>query len=275
MVIDREVGKFPLSIGTSFAIEGLLGVHEGNPHQPSGHKGIALLMVNIRTLVRNYREAVKANDVDRIDYHSAALSILAEMKAIPEVIRQSRRNIEVVYYHQAIEDIKQQFPNATYKRPKTDKQVAVDTYEKFVIRLLMTECINEKFPVQIVKRSPIPRNLITAIYTHYPKDLFWKGSFERLFLLESHTGRLKTYVDWYTKLNSIKADNQVPLNEFTLQVFGDKHLFEGQDKKVKTELKELAKVKRWNGTTSSAKVAADVRSSGSVLLRETYGSLMA
>lgn len=275
MVIDREVGKFPLSIGTSFAIEGLLGVHEGNPHQPSGHKGIALLMVNIRTLVRNYREAVKANDVDRIDYHSAALSILAEMKAIPEVIRQSRRNIEVVYYHQAIEDIKQQFPNATYKRPKTDKQVAVDTYEKFVIRLLMTECINEKFPVQIVKRSPIPRNLITAIYTHYPKDLFWKGSFERLFLLESHTGRLKTYVDWYTKMNSIKADNQVPLNEFTLQVFGDKHLFEGQDKKVKTELKELAKVKRWNGTTSSAKVAADVRSSGSVLLRETYGSLMA
>ncbi len=275
MVIDREVGKFPLSIGTSFAIEGLLGVHEGNPHQPSGHKGIALLMVNIRTLVRNYREAVKANDVDRIDYHSAALSILAEMKAIPEVIRQSRRNIEVVYYHQAIEDIKQQFPNATYKRPKTDKQVAVDTYEKFVIRLLMAECINEKFPVQIVKRSPIPRNLITAIYTHYPKDLFWKGSFERLFLLESHTGRLKTYVDWYTKMNSIKADNQVPLNEFTLQVFGDKHLFEGQDKKVKTELKELAKVKRWNGTTSSAKVAVDVRSSGSVLLRETYGSLMA
>jgi hypothetical protein len=275
MAIDREMGKkLPLSIGTSFAIEGLLGIHEGNPHQPSGHKGITALWINIRTLVRNYREAVKTANRDRIRYDEAAINILTEMQAIPEILRQANRNIEVVYYHQAIEDIKQQFANANFKAPKTDLQHAAATYETLTIRLLLAECANAKLPVQQIRRQPTPSHSVAAILTHYPKDLFWKGCFERLFLLESHTGRLKTYVDWYSKLNGIKSDNPVPLNEFTIQVFGDSYLFDGQDQKIKTELKELARVRRWNGTTSTGKVTSDILSIGSVLLKETYRKLL-
>ncbi|MNC09568.1 hypothetical protein D3C81_199700 [compost metagenome] len=274
MAIDREVGAFPLSIGTSYAIEGLLGIHPGNPNQPSGHKGITTLWINIRTLVRNYREAMKTDDRDRIKYDSAAIMVLSEMQAIPEILKFAKRNIEVVFYHQAIEDIRQQFPNANYKTVKTDNQVAAATYETFTLRFLLAECVNAKVPVQQIRRQPTPSRQVAAILTHYPKDLFWKGCFERLFLLESHTGQLKTYVDWYSKLIGIKSDNQVPLNEFTIQVFGDKHLFEGQDKKIKTELKELARVKRWNATTAMGKVSSDILGYGSVLLKETYRKLL-
>ena len=274
MAIDREVGAFPLSIGTSYAIEGLLGIHPGNPNQPSGHKGITTLWINIRTLVRNYREAVKTDDRDRVKYDSASIMVLSEMQAIPEILKFAKRNIEVVFYHQAIEDIKQQFPNANYKTVKTDNQVAAATYETFTLRFLLAECINAKIPVQHIRRQPTQSRQVAAILTHYPKDLFWKGCFERLFLLESHTGQLKTYVDWYSKLIGIKSDNQVPLNEFTIQVFGDKHLFEGQDKKIKTELKELARVKRWNATTGMSKVSSDILGYGSVLLKETYRKLL-
>jgi hypothetical protein len=274
MAIDREVGAFPLSIGTSYALEGLLGNHPAKPNQPSGHKGITTLWINIRTLVRNYREAVKTDDRDRIKYDSAAIMVLSEMQAIPDILRFAKRNIEVVFYHQAIEDIRQQFPNANYKKPNTDNQMAAATYETFTLRFLLAECVNAKVPVQQIRRQPPSSHHVAAILTHYPKDLFWKGCFERLFLLESHTGQLKTYVDWYSKLIGIKSDNQVPLNEFTIQVFGDKHLFDGQDKKIKTELKELARVKRWNATTGMSKVSSDILGYGSVLLKETYRNLL-
>jgi len=275
MSVDRELGKkLPLSIGTSFGLEGLLGIHEGNPQQPAGHRGITALWVNIRTLVRNYREAFKTADRDRIKYDAAALDIFNEMQAIPDILRHYKRNIEVVFYHQAIEDIHQQFPRAKYKAIKTDNQSTAHTYETFTLRFLLAECQNAKLPVQQITRQPKPSHHIAALLTHYPKDLFWKGCFQRLFLLESHTGRLKTYVDWYTKLIGIKSDNPVPMNEFTIQVFGDKYLFDGQDAKIKNELKQLAKVKRWNATTPSPKVQTDVMANGSDLLKETYRYLM-
>lgn len=274
MAVDREVGLYPLSIGTSLAIQGMLGQHPGNPHQPSGHKGITSLWINIRTLVRNYREAIKKDDQGRIKYDTAALVILSEMGVIPEVFRQNGRNIEVVYYYQPTEDIEQQFANAKFKEAKTDKQIEAMTYEKFTTRILLAECANAKLPVVQIRRKPPANHNVTAILSHYPKDLFWKPCFGRLFLLESHTGKLKTYVDWYTKLNGIKTDNPVPLNEFTIQVFGDSHLFDGQDNKIRAELRELAKTKRWNGTTSTDRMASDIRSYGSVLLKQTYAKLM-
>lgn len=275
MTVDREMGRnFPLSIGTALGIEGFVGIHEAKPHQPAGHKGITSLWINIRTLVRNYHEAVKTANRDRIKYDDAALNLLAEMQAIPDILRHYNRNVEVVFYHQAIEDIKQQFPNAAYKAVKTDAQSAAKVYETFTVRLLLAECLNANLPVMQIRRTPQPSHQVAAILTHYPKDLFWKGCFERLFLLESHTGKLKTYVDWYTKLTGIKTDNPVPMNEFTIQMFGDKHLFEGQDNKLKAEVKQIAKVKRWNGTTAMPKVTADIMGSGSPALKEAYRNLM-
>ena len=274
MSVDREVGALPLSIGTSLAIEGLLGTHPGKPHQPSGHRGITALWINIRTLVRNYREAFSKENIGRIKFDVAALSVLTEMQAIPEIIRQANRDIKVVYYFQPTEDINQQFPKASLKKAKTDTQFEVEAYAQVTLRLLLAECNNEKINVVQIRRQPPTNHDTTALITHYPKDLFWKNCFGRLFLLESHTGRLKTYVDWYTKLNVVNSDSLVLFFVFTIQVFGDSHLFNGQDRKMRAELKELAKVKRWNGTTSYERVAADIKHFGSIALKKLFVELM-
>lgn len=274
MAIDHEVGQFPLSIGTSLAIEGLLGIHPGKPNQPAGHKGIAVLWVNLRTLVRNYYQSMKATDTQRIKYPEAALVLLSEVQAIPEILRQHRRSIAVVFYHQPNEDIKRQFPNAAYKQPKTDKQTHYQVYEDYTLRFLLEECKNAHVEIHSIRKQPPNSRHIGALLSHYPKDLFWKNCFERLFLLESHTGRLKTYIDWYTKLQGVKADKPLPLNEFTIQVFGDGNLFDGQDKKLKDELRQLAAVRRWNGATAMNKVSADILGYGSAYLKEAYRRLL-
>lgn len=274
MAETREVGAFALSIGTSLAIEGLLGVHPGNPAQPHGHKMINALWVNLRTLVRNYYQAMKTEEAERIKYPVAAITLLAEVQAVADILRVNGRHMEVVFYHQSDDAIAKQFPRATFRKAKTPKQTAYTTYENLTLMYLLAECNNADVKVTLIKQTPPSSRQIVALLTHYPKDLLWKSAFERVFLLESHTGRLKTYVDWYSKLQGVKADNPLPLNAFTLQVFGDGCLFESQEKKIRDELKQLAKVKRWNGTTTSSKMSADILGIGSSLLKETYKRLM-
>lgn len=274
MVIPHETGAFALAIGTSLAIEGLVGVHPGKPNQPSGHRAINALWVNVRTLVRNYYQSVKSADAERIKFPDAALVVFNEIQALPDILRSQNKNIEIVFYHQPMENIKQQFPNANYRKAKTDKQVFYQRFEDITLIHVLAECKNAGVKVEIIKNQPVSGRKIVAILSHIPKDLFWKSSFERMFLLESHTGKLKTYVDWYTKLQGVKSDNPLPLNEFTLQVFGDAAIFDSQDKKIRAEVKQLAAVKRWNGSTSAGKVKSDILGYGSSLLKETYRKLL-
>lgn len=274
MAPAHETGQFHLSIGTSLAIEGLLGIHPLKPTLPTGHRLISALWVNLRTLVRNYYSAMKSEDAAKIQYPDAALKLLAEVQGLPDILRQNNSKVQVVYYYQTEDDIKRQFPNASYRRPKTENQTRYHLYETNVLHMLVEECANASVEVQRLRHPPLNSNIQVAFLTHFPKDLLWKSSFERVFLLESHSGKLKTYVDWYTKLNYVKSDQPIPLNEFTVQVFGDKDLFLGQEKRIRDEVLSLAKLRKWNGSTSMSKVRADIMANGSPAIKRCFKELL-
>ena len=62
----RAVGYFPLSIASSLALEGALGIH---PDHPAGSKVLKDFnghMVNIKTLFRNYYEAIGKDNIPNI-----------------------------------------------------------------------------------------------------------------------------------------------------------------------------------------------------------------
>lgn len=272
--IEREVGAFPISIGTSFALQGFLGNHPQNPPQPPGHKTIRVMWINLRTMVRNLYAAMTAVQSAVIKHDMAAITLLEECRSIPDILRQHNHPCEVVYYYSNIDEVKWQFPKALYKKPTTEKQIHYDVYEKLVLTMLLRQLKEHHIDVEFVTRAPTPSGAVAAIITHFPHELLWRPSFERLFLLESHTGKLKMYNSWFTKLEGITEQHPMPFNKYTLQVFGEGTVFKAQPKSVRDKLKQLAEYKRWTGVTTDMKVYADVVASGDKELKENYGLLM-
>lgn len=272
--IDRDVGQFPVSIGSSMALESLLHMHPNQPQQPSGYKSIRALWVNLRTLIRNLYSAMPAENTRKIKFEMAALVLLDEIRVIPEVFRQHGQPLEVVFYFSDMDELKWQFPKALYKKAKTERQIHYETYERMVLLHLWQLMRDQAMAPRILKKKLEPISFVAAMLTHYPHELLHRSSFERLFLLESHTGKLKAYNTWYTKLNGLKEENQMPFNEYTVQVFGEGVIFDSQPKGIRAELKELASYKRWTGITSNEKMRFDIYTLGSRELKANYAELV-
>lgn len=261
-IIERDVGQIPVSIGTSLAFEGLLGIHPNQPKQPTNNKTIQSVWVNLRTLARNLFAAVPTDQVDNVDYSAAVTVLLTEVQVIPAAMQQRGFTGKIEYYMASKDAVKWAFPKATFKETKGPKALAMEMFERFVAIELLQQMKALRIPVREIDAKPKAGEGIVALLTHYPHELLWKPQFSRLLLLESHTGKIKTYSTWYTKLNNIDDDNPMPFTEFTLQVFGDGVMIAPQQPlKLRRELKELAKAKKWTGITSPDKLYHDVMSS--------------
>lgn len=271
-IIERDVGQIPVSIGTSLAFEGLLGIHPTQPRQPTNVKTIQTVWINLRTMARNLFEAVPTEKSLSVDYTNAVAVLLTEVQTLPVAMAQHGYTGKIRYYLASKDAPKWAFPKANFKVPKTPKQIAYDMFERFVSIELLQQMKALKLDVMEIDAKPKSGEGVVAILTHYPHELLWKPQFSRLLLLESHTGKLKTYNEWYTKLNGLKSkdvDYPMPFTEFTIQIFGDGQTLDSQPRKIREELKELSKTKKWTGITTPDKLYHDVMS-GSKELKDMY-----
>ncbi|MNC25838.1 hypothetical protein D3C87_829310 [compost metagenome] len=270
-IIERDVGQIPVSIGTSLAFEGLLGIHPNPPVQPTNVKTIQTIWVNIRTLARNLFQAVPTDKALEMDYTNSVSVLLNETQVLPVALAQQGYTGKIRYYLASKDAVKWAFPKANFKELKSPKQIAYDMFERFVSIELYQQMKAANMDVMEIDRKPKSGEGIVAILTHCPHELLWKPQFSRLLLLESHTGKLKTYNTWYTKLNGISENEYpMPFTEFTLQVFGDGELIAPQQPRaIREELKQLSKDKKWTGITTPDKLYHDVMSS-SKELRDLY-----
>lgn len=276
-IISREVGAMPISIGTSLAFEGLLGMHPEKPTQPTEPNTIKWVWVNLRTLARNLYAAMPSAEAMKIDLADAVEVLMGEVNVIPVALGQTGWPGKVTFYLSSKNAPKWMFPHASFKddkdKKRTAKQIAYDTYERYVVIELLQRMKADGIPVVEVDTRPPAVEGTVALLTHLPHELLWRPLFGRLLLLESHTGRLKTYNTWYTKLNGIKKeDHPLPFNEFTIQVFGDGVVLDSQPKPLRDELKEIAQKKRWSGITTMDKFYHDLMS-GSPELKACYKTL--
>lgn len=281
-IIEREVGAIPVSIGTSLAFEGLLGIHSEQPKQPTEPNSIRAVWVNLRTLARNLYASMPSEDAKAMNYADAVEVLLGEVNVLPIALGQIGWPGKVVFYMPSKNGPKWMFPHAAFKdaakdkddKPKkrTPNQLAYEEYERFVSIELLHRMQAEHIPVLEIDIKPPTTEGTVALLTHTPHELLWKPLFGRLLLLESHTGKLKAYHTWYTKLNTIKEDTPLPFNEFTLQVFGDGQIIDGQSRKIREELKDMAQKKRWSGVTTTDKFYHDIMT-GSPELKACYKTL--
>lgn len=272
-LIEREVGQFPVSMGTSLAIEGFLGIHPNQTKPPLDVKTVKEIWINLRTLARNLWNSIKTERLNVIDPAQAVMVLLQEVQTIPVVLQQAGVKVKVQYYIASMDQVRWTFPHAIFKKAKTPKQMAYEVYERYVAITLYKQMVEEGIPVMEIKKLPPKTDGTVALLTHYPSELFWKDQFSRLFLLESNTGKLKPWNMWYTKLNNVKEDTPLPFDKFTLQVFGDGVLIEPQPRGIKAQLKTLAEARRWSPITKPDKIHYDIGTYGTKELKEAYATL--
>lgn len=250
---ERTKGTLPISVGTALAIEALTSV-------PMHRYGA--LLINLRTVIRNARQAYD-------DYTPTVKELTQATKedivGIAEAIvaMKIKTLLELKFYYPSYQALPRLFPMAKLKNVNekgTDKQKLVAQLEEQVATNILKE-----FGEAITKvNTRIPDFTQEAlIITHHPVDLVMTDSYARLNLLESHTGTIKNYTLFYTKLTGSDKFNNIPFNKLTIQIFGDKSTnFYSQNEGVKNEIKQLADLARWSSASSPSLVARSIRSLG-------------
>lgn len=255
----RELGVLEISIGTSLAIEGLLGKHPDRPVIASKApiRNVKLVWVNVSTLIRNIYHSLTTEDKERIDATTLSEILLYEMNTIDGLIKQESNDIaSTVFYRNKVEGIKKYMPNARLKEAKTPKQkmyegLLTDIFDD--IENIIDGLTYREFDV-VIKGSSA-----SIMLTHSPLDLLSYYNFSSLSLLESHTGKVKPKNQWGSKLGS-KSTETTPFNGFTMQVFGD-----GGDKidmaplKYRKAVLSLIESDNWTSVTTLPRIKMSVQ----------------
>lgn len=272
MTVEREYGNYPLSIGTSLAIEGLLGNHPEttNTILPSAFDQ---LYVNLPTLIRNYFSAYSTEDQAEVDLNAAGDHLLDELYHLQEILSAMERPLELVIYHQSPSELRWQFPEASMKEPTTERQRFQHHMQTYVYDLMIKVFERRDLPIRHMQATPTPEPKRTLMLTHHPHHLLWVFRFTSLLLLESHTGRIKDRHEWGSKLHTVKQEDQFPLTRTLIQLLGDGVLFAGVVPKLRREVKAIAVTSLWHSLTTDDKVRRDLTRLGSPELKELVRKL--
>lgn len=220
--IDRTKGKYPVSIGTSTALESFFGVSDTQPAKQSRppYTQYQCIVANVRTLVRNYLSSFKAVDVIKMTVSDLYTELVKELILIANVISdQSRNNISFSVYDLTYVKLERKLRKAVIKTKYTTKQQYTLMLEDKLAALISanTSLFADYFNYEVTSdtiRHGARRNVFI---THYPMDLLFTPL--EPDLLESHTGKIKKPFEFNTKLK--KAPEDAPFNIYTLQIFGD------------------------------------------------------
>ena len=267
-------GQLPLAIGTSFAVESTLGILDKDKYEnnrknsileidknetfnvnTNNISGIKEIWFNIRTLFRNIYNSLDDNIKENLSAKVAADVTINEMNMVLNIYQQYNTGIKINFYVCSYNGIAREFPKATFRDIKTEKQKHYIGLENSVADYCSAKLNNiKKFDVKL--KGSFSNVLIL---THLSIDLLWKKYFTDLLLLESHTGSIKKYPEWYKKLTNGKDMPYIPFNYFTIQLFGDNgNYFKPFIPAIKKQITDLAKERRWTSITTKDKVIHDI-----------------
>ena len=257
----RTVGYFPLSIGTSKAIEGAVGFttnEEGivNLTNENNLVNYKQLLVNIFTLLRNAYGAYPREEVGTMDYVVIADEVLLEMERIVEIVREYSPSTEVIFYQADYPTILKKLPEAFQRFPNTAKQKQTASAYESMLKYILKE---SQIPIKdLLRPTEVNKNLPSLLLTHLAIDLIKFRTFQKKDLLESHTGKIKHPNEWYTKYYNGNNLPILPFNGFLLLVFGDNDQLRPTPRKLREAVLEIASKYRWTAVTTEEKVKLNI-----------------
>lgn len=275
---ERELGNVPVSIATAMAIDGLYNRHpdlKAMPKLPATKAKIIYL--NARTLFRNIHGAIgdsdKAQAVNAKDYATTLLQEVDELKA---ALSEEQHPLEVVLYLPSYKSIARYMGNGELKPLNTDKQKNYNTLENNTLQHIvdMYKDMEQKPFLEVDMDIKVETYQHIFILTHLPVDLLNVVNAADVYLVESHTGKVKSQDLWYTKFASERSPN-IPFNKATLLFFGDSGgLFKPQNIKARRRLIEIGTSRKWNAHTTPSRMILGVELSSEPFLLQTIRTLL-
>lgn len=247
LALGREVGSLPVSIGTSLAFE---AVFESNAlsHYNS-------VLINLRTMVRNFFQALKTPVALTIDPIDAATVVIDELQTLAS---QFKTTIPVVYLS-TYSDLESFLPGCIRAVPTGEKRILLEALEEDTIKAIIQQ---QLIKVELFDTCSLSFKVkgSALIFSHVVTDLFIRYNFTELDLLESYTATIKDRSQWYTKLTNGKEMTTMPFNKFTLAVFGDKSVYlKPQGLLVRRALLDLSESCKWTTIVSMEKIQSDIK----------------
>lgn len=260
--IDRETGKYPISIATSLAMEGLFGIHDNIPPQPTPPvTNCDAVAVNAKTLVRNILGSHDKVNSQFLTVEYVVKLLLDEILTIKNILEiETQGRVQVFMYIPSYKFLKIRYRNAIIKEPTTEKQIAANKFEEDCIELLLKRQGDIHVSFSVVDLDiTFNKDPRVFLITHLPIDLLHCKDVKSVALLESHTGIVKYSNQWYTKLKNGKDLYRIPFDVMSIQFFGDSGgMFVPYENKMRKVLLEIAEKNQWTQLTSKNKIVGDV-----------------
>lgn len=264
----RDMGELPISIGTSFSIQGLYNTHpDRKPEKILPASKGEVLYINVRTMLRNIFNATESDKVTQVKAKDYVTCIKDEIQDINSFMENQEHKLKLYFYLPTYASITKEFGNsADLRMPSTDLQKQKLEIEKQVFSILEQEqktLPEERRYINVIDMEIKSTDRERAfILTHLPIDLLYTKGFANVLLIESHTGKVKSENEWYTKF-SADASERIPFNKATLTFFGDSGgMFKPQHHKARKAIMEIADKYKWTYNTTKDKILQNLKFGG-------------
>lgn len=270
VIHDREQGKIPISIGTSLAIEGLLGTHD---EYSGGEKNRPILTceclsINVRTLIRNMLGSIDKQSRYMQHIDSYVGTIFDEMQIIRSAVEMaSVKPVKFHFYISQYKNLERFFKYCKFKQLTTANQLQAAEVEERICKAIIAKVAEHNATtalstvnVEVFDLYPTLPDKKVYIVTHLPIDLLLCQGHRDLLLLESHTGAVKSKANWFTKLKNGKRFFMIPFDKAMVQLFGDSgDVIAPIDHRYKDVTVKIAERFNWNSLTTKDRILATIQ----------------
>ena len=263
-LVERMTSAFPLSIGTSLAMESIFEpmMKPYDPDRKIPNKvnpaDYDTCYVNLQTLYRNLVGSMDKDLFNRATINDLIATLIEEIGVIQGLFDSEGNGCQVKFYVAEHSDLKRNVSLGRYvgvklREATTDNQKYFEAQEKNCLKYLNT------FTDSILQfkdaLEPVGAERALVI-THHPYDLINFAKFRQLDLLESNTGVLKTRYQWASKYHPLgdKDLSQLPFNKKLLLVFGDKAEIKPGSANLRNQVYDVSIRYNWVPTTTMDKI---------------------
>ena len=259
-------GAYPISVGTSLAIEKLINheKHQANsPATTDEMKKFDALFISTNTLIRNALSSMPSEVQNGINPGTLTEWVLRDMQLIQAIFDQEK--IPVVFYALSYKSLSKTYPVGTQRIPKTVKQMA--SKELF-------DAVSDAVTKQIVKdhRDGMKDTILLSgdmsVVVEYQRPLFMTsnsidviemGKGGKFALIQSYTAKIIDAFDMFHffQVNSKHKErsyDRVPFNRLFIQIFGDGKTFHQMGIVLLNQILDCADKNEWTQRSTAERI---------------------
>ena len=261
---EKETSSFPVAIGTGLALESMFDPVI-DPYDPDREipnkielKDYKYHIWNIYTIIRNLLHSVDEKDkISLITDKNFTKELNQEIDTLVNLYNNT--DLTVVIFIPDYDKVMDSFNKhkvSEFTKPMVEL-LAVRDYLKNYTPDGLINTITGGFNIPRMEGNIL-------LTTHLTVDLL--NQHNKITLLESNSGKVKSKYEWYTKYHPIgKRDlDTIPMVEEVLYILGDHNMVIPAPLTTRLELYQVAIDRRWTSKTTREKIVADLRSVGSL-----------